>query len=165
MRNWGECTSLCECVQKVQAAPGDASRTSPSYGPRLGASLYPSAHQLLYGIPRCPAPSPKAPASSLPSLSHLWPRGLHLSTLGHKSSSHLALATPSPARRGPFWWAPVHCQGIRVQLVILATHLHFSRWVQKVEPGSSPLWRRDNLCLTTARSKGAMPSPWASHSQ
>lgn len=23
---------------------------------------------------------------------------------------------------------PAHCQGIRVQLVILATHLHFSRW-------------------------------------
>lgn len=30
--NWGERTSLCECVQRIQAAPGDASRTSPSYG-------------------------------------------------------------------------------------------------------------------------------------
>ena len=108
MRNWGEHTSLCECVQRVQAAPGDASRTSPSYGPRLGASLYPSAHQLLYGIPRCPAPSPKAPASSLPSLSHLWPWGSprpHLSTLGHESNSRLALAALSPAPRGPCWWA------------------------------------------------------------
>ena len=60
---------------------------------------------------------------------------------------------------------PAHCQGIRVQLVILATHLHFSRWVQKVEPGSSPPWRRHNLCRTTPLSKGAMPSPQASHSQ
>lgn len=169
MRNWGERTSLCECVQRVHAAPGDASRPSPSRGPRLEASLYPHTHQLFCGISRCPAPSPKAPVSSLLSLSHLWSRGSprpHLTTsppLPHPVAPQLLpLRLPKGSSGRP---GPAHCRGRRVQLVILATHLHFSRWVQKVEPGSSPPWRRDNLCRTTPLSKGAMPSPRASHSQ
>ena len=113
MRNWGERTSLCECVQRVHAAAGDASRTSSSRGPRLGASLYPPTHQLFCGISRCPAPSPKAPASSLLSLSHLWSQGSprpHLSTSDHKSSSPpssspSALAAPALAPQGLFWQA------------------------------------------------------------
>lgn len=169
MRNWGECTSLCEYAQRVQEAPGDASRTSPSYGPRPGASLSPPTHQLLWGIPRCPAPSPKAPASSLPSLPRLWPRGSPC-PISPPWATSPAAAQPLPLRlrlpEGPSGGpGPVHCQGIRVQLVILATHLHLSMWVQQVEPGSSPPWRRDNLHLTTTPSKGAMPSPQASHSQ
>lgn len=111
MKRWGTgenvllSVSVCrESRQLLEMPAGPA----PHMGCILGASLYPSAHQLLYGIPRCPAPSPKAPASSLPSLSHLWPRGSprpHLSTLGHESNSRLALAAPSPAPRGPCWWA------------------------------------------------------------
>lgn len=126
-------------------------------------------HQLLWGIPRCPAPSPKAPASSLPSLPRLWPRGSPCPISPPWATSPAAaqplplwLRLPEGPSGGP---GPVHCQGIRVQLVILATHLHLSMWVQQVEPGSSPPWRRDNLHLTTTPSKGAMPSPQVSHSQ